>query len=731
MSLPDLHLDGETRSALDLKKVGAYVYFEHDSTDVWCCAYAFGDEEPKLWVPGQPCPPEIVDHVLAGGRILAWNAAFERQMWKHILRKKHGWPKADDSQFMCTMVEAMTMNLPGKLDDAAPALGMTIIKDDTGHRLMLQMCKPRKPRKGEHPLAIFWWDEPEKQQRLGQYCLQDVRVEQGVGKRVLRLHPNEQKLFYLDAKINDRGVFIDEPLCLQAKKIITPLLAKLDQHMRDATDGAVAGANNVAQLVAWLQKRGIETKSVAKDIITDLLVLDIPDDCRRALEIRQEAAKTSVAKIDKMLMMRCKDGRMRGNLQFYGATQTGRWAGRGAQLQNLPRPVFLKGETQEEIEEQVERAVKAVMTGAPAMMEMLYERPLSIISDLLRSFILAGPGNHKMAADFSNIEGRGVAWLGGQEDKLDAFRAYDNGTGPDLYLVAAGGVFGLPAKDAKPHRQIGKVCELSLGYQGGPIAFAKMGKNYGLKIGEKFDIVWKNASDDNKSAAMDAWELRGKSSGMEEHAWLAAEVIKRAWRAKNHRIAAYWKECETAAKDAVSNPGNVYAAGKVKYRVAKPGPFLWCQLPSGRVLAYPYPRFGQMMNVKLKDGTELTLPKNDAYKIEFDGKGEIESEAPPRLLYKAVDQYTKKWGDKAFYGGLAVENITQAISRDIMAEAMLRVEQAGYEIVLTVHDEVLSEIPASFGSQEEFNDLMVELPAWAQGFPISAAGWRGKRYRKG
>lgn len=702
----ELHLDFETKSEIDLTQVGAHAYFEHPSTDIWCAGYSFDDEEPEIWHPGESIPKRLKNHIEAGAVIAAWNAAFERLALRCVLTPRYGWPAVADRQFRCTMTEALGMNIPAKLKDAAPALGMEMEKDEKGHRLMMQMCKPRKPKKNEIVEGAIWWDDAERRARLDEYCKQDVRVEAEIGKRILRLRPMEQKLYFLDMKINDRGVYIDDKLCRAAESIVESSMERLDQELARITKNEVRSCSSVAQLTRWLKSRGVDTDSVDRESIEDLLILEIPDDCRRALEIRQEGSKTSTSKISTMLRRRQRDGRMRGNLQFYGASATGRWAARGAQLQNLTRPVILrKTKKSAPLEEQIATAIDYIHGGSSVLIELVYGKPLTLIADCVRSMVAAPPGRLLRSSDFSNIEGRGVAWLAGQEDKLDAFRACDAGTGPDLYLVAASGIYNIPINECEddPHRKIGKVAELALGYQGGPKAFAKMAKAYGVRIGQYYDGIWENAGSEFKDIAESAWDERGRKSGMSREAWLAAEVIKLAWRAKNWRIEQYWREVEDAAIAAVHKPGEIFPAGKVKFK--KQGSFLFCLLPSGRGLCYPYPR--------LKD-VETPWGATRA-----------------QIRYKAVDQFTKQWTDKAYYGGLGVENITQAISRDIMAEAMLRVEEAGYDVILTVHDEIVVETDKNFGSLEEFNALMTELPHWAAGFPITAGGWEGTRYRKG
>lgn len=723
--MTELHLDYETRSTVDLMKAGSHAYFEHPSTEVLCAAYSFDKEEPNLWQPYERLEQRVVDHIASGGIITAWNATFERLASRHIM-PRHGWPKIADEQFRCTMTEAFGMAFPGKLDKAAPAMGLEIHKDDKGYRLMMQMCKPRAPRKNEEKHCkicrgigcpkcyglgtnILWYDDEDRRQRLGLYCMQDVRVEAACGERILRLRPLEQKLYFLDMKINDRGVYIDKALCKAAQKVVESATDRLDKELKRVTAGKVSGVSNTTQLCQWLQTRDVNTDSIDKEHVEDLLILELPDDCRRALEIRQEGAKTSTAKIVSMLTRRQKDGRMRGNLQFYGASATGRWAARGAQLQNLTRPVILGDKKSEPtpLEEQIREAIDSIFSGSSVMLELLYGKPLTLVADIIRSLIMAEAGNDLMSSDFKNIEGRVIAWLAGQEDKLDAFRAFDDGSGPDLYLVAAAGVYNVPVKEAKPFRQIGKVCELSLGFQGGPRAFAKMAKNYGVRIAKLYDGIWENADLSLKEKAEQAWGDRGRKTGMSQEGWLASEVIKLAWRAKNHHIEAYWHDIEDAAIQAVKRKGDIVTVENngigVKFRMV--GSFLFCQLPSGRALCYPYPCL-----------VETETPWGETRQA---------------LRYKSVNQFNKQWEDKAFYGGLGVENITQAVARDVMAEAMLRVDEAGYNVVLTVHDEVVCEVPEDFGSMEEYNALMTVLPHWASGLPVTADGWRGKRYRKG
>ena len=333
-----LSIDFETRSVVDLPDANAYVYFDHPTTDVWCMAYAFDGEEVELWTPDSDEPPtRVFEHIAAGGLVNAWNAAFERLCFSKMMGPRYGWPVPKLTQWRCTMAAAYAMSLPGSLDMAAPAIGLDIRKDDAGYRLMLQMSKPRRPRKDE-PQKLYWWDDEAKRQRLGEYCKQDVRVERAVGSRLLPLSDAEQKVWFLDQVINDRGVYVDKELCEKSKVIVAEATRRLDAEIAEITDFAVTAASNTGAIRKWLAASGLQTDSVAKDVLETLLARDdLTQEQRRVLEIRRDGGKSSTAKIDAMLARRQADGRMRGNLQYHGAG-TGRWAARGAQLQNLMRP---------------------------------------------------------------------------------------------------------------------------------------------------------------------------------------------------------------------------------------------------------------------------------------------------------------------------------------------------------------------------------------------------------
>lgn len=372
------HRDFETRSAADLRKTGAHAYAEHVSTDVWCMAYAVDDEPVKLWAPGDPVPPEYVEAARNPEWIsYAHNAAFERAIEHYVMVPRYGWPVIPLEQQRCTMAQALAMALPGGLDDLAIVLGVEERKDAKGHRDMLKLCRPRK-RLSE--TEFTWWDEADALARLYKYCIQDVVVEREVGKRLLPLRASELRLWHLDQRINERGVRVDKELCQAAKKIVFETQSRLDKRMLSITDGFVRSGTDVARIVAFLTSHGIETDSIAKDRLGLLLERDdLPQVVREVLQIRAQAARASVAKIDALLAGMSKDGRARGLLQYHGAS-TGRWSGRRFQPQNIRR-----GDS-----EDVGQLIEMVRTGDIDLIEMIYGDPLRAVSNCLRGMIRAG-----------------------------------------------------------------------------------------------------------------------------------------------------------------------------------------------------------------------------------------------------------------------------------------------------------------------------------------------------
>jgi DNA polymerase len=617
-------------------------------------------------------------------------------MWWHILAPRYGWPMPKFEQWRCTMVAALATGFPGKLEHAAPAVGLDIAKDKQGAALMMRMARPRSQNDDG---SYVWWDESDRIERLAEYCIQDVKVERAIHQRLVPLTASEQQLYYLDQEINDRGVYINKEFCQAAEKIIADATERLNAEMGRATGGAVASCSNVGNLLTFCQESGLDVESMRKADVTALLARnDLADAVREALELRRAAAKAGVKKIHAAIEGTSADGRARGLFFFNGAT-TGRWAGRRIQLQNLQRPD--KGTDDDNL-------LDDILTGSAERVEMLYGSPLAAIGNAIRGIVCAAPGHKLIAADLANIESRVLSWLAGEQWKLDTFSAYDVGAGPDIYVTGYSRSFGVdPSSVDGTQRLIGKVQELALGYQGGVGAFQTMSRTYGVNIGQSYDMLTA-ASPQFAERAEAAFADRGKASGIPERDWVAAEIVKLSWRDANPRIVQLWADLEAAAIQALDKPNDIVQCGKVNF--LKRGSFLWVQLPSGRPLCYPYPRLSEKEMPWLDKKTG-----KPARKLTFTFKTEV----------------NRSWVDSYAYGGLWAENVTQAAARDILADALKRLDAAGYPPVLHAHDEAVAEVPLGYGSVEEFCQIMSEVPHWASGCPISAAGWSGARYRKG
>lgn len=680
-----LHLDFETRSEADLNKVGAWAYASHPSTEIICMGWGFvAPGERVRQITRQEClTPRFhgpwssnYDNVV----ISAHNAAFEYAIWNCILHKRFGWPAMwEPNRWTCTMARAAMVGLPLSLDELGRVLSIKTPKDLEGRRTMLQLSKPL----GQDALGDPIYDEaPEKFERLYAYNANDVRSEMEVDALLPELPESERRIWELDLVMNRRGIQIDLIFAAKASAMSKELVGPLNDRLRVITNGAVDKATQIPALKDYLKNRGVEvpTKYVAgeekealdKVGVTELLArADLPPDVRQAVEIRRQVSKTtSTAKYAKAVEMACRDGRVRGVLQYHGA-HTGRWAGRLLQAHNFP-----KGFDEADAQRQ---AVDLINRGDLELFSFLYgDRGMDALSDALRGMIVAGPGKELVSADYNAIEARGVFWLAGEKAAL---AAYARGESP--YLDMANYIYrrsDITKKGAPQEYDLGKRTVLGCG----------------------FGMGWEKFRDNTYA----------ETAKIGKPVRLSDELAKRAvdgYREKYAAVPRMWYEIEAAALAAVRTPGQCYAAcgGKVLWGMSVDRRFLVCRLPSGRYLWY------------WKPSTQMAKTPWGADKLT--------------LFYWGKHPKTGEWCQLKTYGGALTENVTQAVARDIMANGMLKAEAAGFEMILTVHDELLAEAtqgPQGAKKLDEFMALMCGLPTWAKGFPVVAEGWVGARYRK-
>lgn len=618
------------------------------------------------------------------------------------------------------MSRAAAIAHPQALEKLGIALGTDFQKDMEGHRLMMQMSRPRRFNPDG---TVTWWDEPEKYDRNMTYCEQDVEVETAAHLQIPPLSEKERRVWEFDQLINERGVCIDVAAAERAASLVEYAKKRNDAVMRQLTDRNVPKCSNDRAIIAWLNGRGIECDSLAKGEVEDVVFLAqtaLDNDAHDVIKLRQAAWKTSTAKYKAMTQCVSRDHRIRGLLNYHGAS-TGRWAGRLVQPQNFPRvdpdDKFLQtriGYLHDVLAANDPRQSYDAIADIYGPLEVL-----ELLSKALRSMIVAGPGKKFVGGDFSNIEGRVNSWLAGETWKLQAFADYDAGTGPDLYKLAYARSFGVPVDTVGKgqKRQIGKVQELALGYQGGIGAYLTMGTTYGVNPFALSLPVYEATPAEQWDATAARYHAPGvRRHGLFEREWTTLQVLVDNWRKANGAVVQAWWNYQDAAIEAVGAPGNVvYPQHTQRVAYYSDGRCLWCVLPSGRSLCYASP--------------ELVEEYAEYYHAE---SGEMRQRLRRKVTFWGIDSRTRQWSKQSLYGGLQCENIVQAVSRDIMVDAMFRVEQAGYPVVLTVHDEILAEPDAWDAAKNEtdFAALMSVKDSVYDGLPLSVGAWEDTRYVK-
>ena len=641
-----LAIDIETYSDVDLISCGVYKYSSSPHFEILLIAYSVDDEETVCIdvANGEEPPKEFMEMLLDDNVTkTAFNANFERicfsNYYQHSFR-----PEA----WRCTAVQAAMLALPLSLEGVGAVLGLDKQKMTEGKELIKYFCSPCKATKSNGGRTRnLPKDAPQKWRQFKTYCIRDVDVEKQIRQRLAKfpIPEREQEIYCLDQRINDRGIMVDRNLVNHA--VACDLLYKETATARAYELTGLENPNSVSQLKLWLKKKGLEVDSLAKDTVKDLS-MKAEGDVQEVLKLRLATSKTSVKKYEAIDRSVCAENRVHGLLQFYGANRTGRWAGRLVQIHNLPQNHL----------PDLELARALVSEGRYEEVELFYESTPNVLSELIRTAFVAKPGCRFIISDYSAIEARVLAWLAGEEWRLQVFETHGK-----IYEASASAMFHVPIEEitkTSPLRQKGKISELALGYGGAVGALTSMGA---LKMG------------------LTEEELPGLVS---------------TWRSANPHITAFWWAVDEAAITAVRDkkPSKV---GRVSFEY-KSG-ILFVTLPSGRKLSYVKPRM--MQNKFGREG------------LTYEGIGE-----------------SKKWMRLETYGPKLVENIVQAASRDILAEAMLRLEKEGFDIVCHVHDEVVLEVPDGKSSVEEVNEIMAVNPVWTEGLPLKAAGFESPFYKK-
>ena len=680
-------IDTETYSPYELSDCGVYRYVESPEFQLLLLGYRF-DDENDVRVIDLASGERVEDHkrlysALCGGNpehvvFTAWNANFERQVLRVALRHEMPPEQWDD-----TMVRALELGLPGSLAGAGIALGLPAekLKDPRGKALINYFSKPCKPTKsnGMRTRNLPAHD-PDKWNLYIEYNRQDVVTEQAIREMLMKkVQPiqSEWALWYLDQRMNDRGVRVDLPMVQKIVRYDEQRQVQLINEAKDIT--GLENPNSLIQLKDWLIRKGVPLAEVTKDVVVDQLKkVDLLPEVRRVLEIRQALGKSSVKKFHTMLDAACADGRIRGTMQFYGAARTGRFAGRLVQVHNLSKNYLTD----------LGLARQLVCENRFDDLEMLFGEPAFVFSELVRTAFIPSPGRHFVVADFSAIEARVLGWLAGEEWVLDAFR-----NGKDIYCETASKMYHVPVVKHGQNghlRQKGKVATLACGYQGGVGAMKRMDKGGSIPEEELQSVVDQ-------------------------------------WRSANPHIVKFWRDCEDAAKTAIREKRSVRRGIRLQIdpeeiRVREYAAQSWVRPYSVREncsIFFTYK--DKNLYIKLPSGRSICY-WNARLKEDPTGKESI--------VFMSVNT-ARQWTEEETYGGKITENITQAVARDCLAETIRNVSAMGYEIVMHVHDEIIVDAPVSdINAYQNILETMKAPIPWAPGLPLNADGYVCDYYRK-
>ncbi|CAB4165059.1 bifunctional 3'-5' exonuclease/DNA polymerase [uncultured Caudovirales phage] len=676
----NLYLDIETRSRVNIENgTDAYTHASEPLLVGW--AVDHGPVQHAV-TEGRQLPASFIEVFNKADRLIAHNAQFDRAALEQcgLTRPMEAWH--------CTMSQAYAHGLPGSLAALCSWFRVPTPKQD-GKRLIRLFCIPQR----DDEFTSFA-ERPAEAAEFISYLRDDVEALRQVHAALPDWNEERERAIRVaDAYINHRGVGVDIDLAARLVVLLAKAAHEADAQLLELTAGCADGATDRNGLLEWLASRGLPLTSLDKESISRALATTgLDDDVRQVLALRQRYSQASVSKYD-TIVDASVGGRLRYTLQYAGASRTGRWSGRTFQPQNLPRPKRKAAD--------IDAAIVAVKAGAQVRDDIT-----DLAVDMVRGVLVPKAGYEFVVADLSNIEGRVLAWVAGEEWKLEAFREFDAKRGPDIYIASYSAAFGVPVdKVTKDQRQVGKVMELALGYQGGVGAFVTMAKGYNLDLDALAGLVLSGI--DVGRARSQAAQAHAKYIERAEDAPLSLDTyagitaLVQRWRRAHPATVKLWADLQQAFTEvAVTDDATALVRSMTIDRV---GGCVRLLLPSGRFLCY----HGLSMDPRMK---ALTVPApNDLVKWRTN----------PRMV-------------TTLYGGKATENICQSLARDVLAEALVDLHRPGapFQTVLHVHDEVVVEaVPGAFGV-EHLVAKMTAPRAWAEGLPLAAAGYRCNRYRK-
>jgi len=659
-----IHLDFETFSNCPIKSAGTSRYAEDDSTEILCASWTIDKGDPDIWIQGDPAPHRLFN-AMTKQKMISIFTAFEIRIWLEVGVKRMGWPVIPDEWWFDTQADALALGLPADLETLAIVLGCAEKKDPVGKRLIKKLCCPVKPTK-KHPTTR--WTKPETPDdflALYQYCKQDVRTERDIRSR---LHYRttetgiERQIYLATVLANGRGIPVDTALLCRINALIAEKIDRLTAEMQKLTGHAIATLNQNEAIRAYLNENCLPSNAQLPDMQGDTLLKwykkkNLNDRALEIIRVYMQANYASIAKFKKMAMQLCKDGTIKDNHRYHGAA-TGRDAGMGVQIQNLPRASVSDPEF----------VIDVIMTHGLDEIEALFGNVLELASALCRPALCAPGGMTFFNADLGQIEARMTGWIAKEDNILQTYR-----DGKDAYKEVAAKMYKVPYDEVtKLQRQVGKVFTLLAGFQGGAKAVMVGALNYGLTIEEKEAQEGINAFRESRTKLVKTWAAFGE-----------------------------------AARNAILEPG-------VKHKVETNNlfsflshkEFLFMHLPNGRVLSFPYARWEMWMMPWGKEQMCITHMWVNTMK-------------------------GSKWERRGLSGASLMQSAVQGLSRDILMEAMLRLEDAGYPHIMRVHDELTALVPNDPSySLDFFAEKFVEVPTWCRDLPIICDPWKGKRFRK-